>query len=385
MRGGGNLSKPSKKAFTLVELLVVIAIIGILIALLLPAVQAAREAARRMECTNKLKQYGLAVHNFVDARKMLPPITIGQALSDNPYETVGGYNGGRWGGASMWVLLMPYMENATAYDLLIKKDGDGNLRPVTKKYTYGSPAGTKEGTWNDLTADQIKGISTNSAWFCPSRRAPTVMPSTIPENHQGAYGDYAVVLHMTQSGTDNTTCTDSYPQNNITCPMRYRGPFRPAIIEYGGTTYNVKTWECRDSISWWMDGTSNQIIIGEKHIPLERIGRCNKPASGISPDMVDCSILAVGDDYGEGHVGRQMSGATAIAQNARQDWGTDNWSNVRFGSCHPGVCNFLLGDGSVRAVGVTVPFTAGITATNNNPDLMVRLAVVNDGFTVSIP
>ena len=84
--------------FTLVELLVVIAIIGILIALLLPAVQAAREAARRTQCTNNLKQIGLAMHNFHDSRQGIPPSYLNGV------------------GFTTWlVLIMPCLEQTALY------------------------------------------------------------------------------------------------------------------------------------------------------------------------------------------------------------------------------------------------------------------------------
>jgi len=103
------------RAFTLVELLVVIAIIGILIALLLPAVQAAREAARRSQCTNNLKQLALAAHNYADVNKVLPPGETGTGTmwADNtpPRDSVN-TNAQR---LSTWVLLLPYYEQQGLY------------------------------------------------------------------------------------------------------------------------------------------------------------------------------------------------------------------------------------------------------------------------------
>lgn len=104
----------SRRGFTLVELLVVIAIIGILVALLLPAVQAAREAARRMSCSNNLKQLGLAVHNYADTYKQFPTSGIfnSTANSNNAY-TWTNTNKGSW-----FTKLLPFIEQQPLYDQL---------------------------------------------------------------------------------------------------------------------------------------------------------------------------------------------------------------------------------------------------------------------------
>ncbi len=106
--GGRQLSRVKRllkaRAFTLVELLVVIAIIGILIALLLPAVQAAREAARRMQCTNNLKQIGIGLHNYHDTYNSFPCIRNGQNGAEN------------WGNVGAHVFMLPFCEQASFYD-----------------------------------------------------------------------------------------------------------------------------------------------------------------------------------------------------------------------------------------------------------------------------
>src|ERR671912_555830 len=102
-----------RRGFTLVELLVVIAIIGILVALLLPAVQAAREAARRMQCGNNLKQLGLALHNYHDTFKVFPPALLNSGHVSAGYVTANFPEGPR--NHSGHLFLLPFIEQTTLH------------------------------------------------------------------------------------------------------------------------------------------------------------------------------------------------------------------------------------------------------------------------------
>src|SRR5687767_5755424 len=111
------LKSKKRAGFTLVELLVVIAIIGILVALLLPAVQAAREAARRMQCTNNLKQFGLGLHNYADTYKVFPKVR-------------GGFNNGLQAERiSPFVQMLPFVEQKPLWDRIQAGDPANNIPP----------------------------------------------------------------------------------------------------------------------------------------------------------------------------------------------------------------------------------------------------------------
>ncbi|MDP1796291.1 MAG: DUF1559 domain-containing protein, partial [Planctomycetaceae bacterium] len=122
----------SRRAFTLIELLVVIAIIAILIALLLPAVQQAREAARRTQCRNHLKQVGLALHNYLDAHTVFPP---SYCVVPGVTSTVGG----QW---SMFARILPYLDQANLQNLVnwnVASATHGNVA-TTRIPTYLCPS-----------------------------------------------------------------------------------------------------------------------------------------------------------------------------------------------------------------------------------------------------
>src|SRR4051812_14798850 len=143
VEGAKSHERHGRQAFTLVELLVVIAIIGILVALLLPAIQAAREAARRMQCSNNLKQIGLGVQNYASARKYLPPVRIA-----DHQET--------------WlVLILPYLEEQGVSDLW----------------------DSKLGCFYNQSLQMRTSIIT--AYFCPSQSHESRLGTTMPDGSGG--------------------------------------------------------------------------------------------------------------------------------------------------------------------------------------------------------
>lgn len=192
-----------RQGFTLVELLVVIAIIGILIALLLPAVQAAREAARRSQCSNNMKQIGLALHNYHDTHKSFPPGSI------NDLNAADGSGGEALSG---WVYLLPFMEQSALYDVwdfryghLDAQNYDANRLPV-------------------------------DGYFCPSKPRDSLSGGDTGSNYSSsAYGDYALC-----AGTGHC---------NTSTRFYWKGIF-----------HQNSAHKFRDIT----DGTSNTIAAGEK-------------------------------------------------------------------------------------------------------------------------
>jgi prepilin-type N-terminal cleavage/methylation domain-containing protein/prepilin-type processing-associated H-X9-DG protein len=221
----------ASKAFTLVELLVVITIIGILIALLLPAVQAAREAARRMQCANNLKQIGLALHNHHSAYGRFPP---GGAEDQPPFgQATGGVNSGMWG-SSWLVYLLPYIE----------------LDNIYAKWDFsGKPPGGS-GAFNTNNLNLITGV-TMAGYNCPSSSLPkfctnisinsTVADKIAAVNYVGVSGAIATLI----------------PGFNET---RYNTLQAGGIISGGGVLFP----NSQISFSDIKDGSSNVLVVGEQ-------------------------------------------------------------------------------------------------------------------------
>lgn len=189
-----RLSYSKNRGFTLVELLVVIAIIGILVALLLPAIQAAREAARRSQCTNKMKQIGLALLNFESARKVLP-----YAITPNDTKTA--TKSGLCAGAAValpptngllhhtaMTFILPYLENQTVYDQMDRKLNWYDTTNNAKGYKNIAVAGadleeylcpSAEGRPGSFTTDYIPIIDIDPVRYCADAAPLTSVPRDV--------------------------------------------------------------------------------------------------------------------------------------------------------------------------------------------------------------
>lgn len=320
--------------FTLVELLVVIAIIGILVALLLPAIQAAREAARRSQCQNNIKQIGLAIHLFHDTKKALPPARID-------------CNHGTWAG-EIW----PYLEEGSVADLY-----DPELS------YYFQPKQSIEA--------QV------SVYLCPSRRiAPQLSVEGddrpgVPTHVAGGLSDYAVSngdgYDYVGVGKGESGNSGENPGDNKSIPngaFRF-GPrvadkcfgFDPMLRLKGG-------YVAVSNFKKMVDGLSKTIFAGEKHVP-EIDPRDGSSAFGKKYTR-DNSVY--NPDY---HRSFSRYGSAKVPIAIARDEPIANLDYAPFGSWHPGICQFLMGDSSVRSINSSLD---GIT--------LGRLTNVRDGEVI---
>ncbi|MBQ9874020.1 MAG: DUF1559 domain-containing protein [Thermoguttaceae bacterium] len=321
----------NRKGFTLVELLVVIAIIGILIGLLLPAVPAAREAARRMQCTNNLKQIGIALHNYHDTNNAFPPARLSPCY--DPYWAA-------WGMVGFYVPLYPFMEQTSRWNAVMAKADEA----------HGFQSWAE--VWLCSTAEFQNPIPGMGCPSDSSAKAPSYLNKAQAGSYPGCYGDATV--SVTESGKNK------------------RGFFPGG---YGGSTPGCPNLICNTMASM-TDGTSNTIAIGEQVVGSEGSSQRVKGGTviwgGGSPNSCQAMVKTddnriynttnvLGDSRGSVHTdGRPCTmgfqtilppNSANCTTNAHNGWG---WGILSASSNHAGGVNALRADGSVAFYSDTI-------------------------------
>ncbi|MCO6456999.1 MAG: DUF1559 domain-containing protein [Pirellulaceae bacterium] len=324
-----------RAGFTLVELLVVIAIIGILVALLLPAVQAAREAARRMQCQNNLKQLGLAMHNFHDTYGYWPhaghhwQFHVGFDRNKAPW--VDGRQGAGWGAQ-----ILQFIEQQTLFD-------------------GSSPAADldRNGTISDIEKSKLIFMTPVPAFYCPSRRpAKAHRPNTdwfayttdgggvyvSISGNTPQYGhsqtDYAAAEGRELNSAGNCAGSHGVIMRSVNPTQAAQGLPAP---EYARQAFVPVT------MAGISDGTSNTFVLGEKRLRIDGIGNYQTDdnegyASGWDHDVIRqaCWQWAPTMDCVGTDAKRDKRGVPC------------GYGQNRFGSSHPGGFQVIMADGSVK-------------------------------------
>ena len=297
----------TRRGFTLVELLVVIAIIGILIALLLPAVQAAREAARRMQCSNNMKQIGLAMHNYHDSHKALPFACSCCFASGrpSPYAT--------WA-----AMILPYMEQQPLYDRfdfrrpLVDPVNDEAVKTVVPTYICPSDPKGSEPLGAGRTQPYQNPPGSMLLWY-PVSMGPTC------DGHSTSTG----CVFCPQPKAAHTD------PDSFCCVGWTLGSAGPAGGFAGMFGRYHKSVRFRDVT----DGLTNTLAAGET--------------------LPDHCIF-----NGAYHMNFPMAGTTIPINIMESDNGQDgHWFRTcGFKSRHPGGCNFVMGDGSVHFLSENIDY-----------------------------
>jgi prepilin-type N-terminal cleavage/methylation domain-containing protein len=325
-----------RSGFTLIELLVVIAIIAILIGLLLPAVQKVREAAARASCQNNLHQLGVAVHAYHDANGALPPARVCREAC-----------------ATWPVLIMPYVEQNNVSQLW-------NSTPASQRFPW-------------QYKDQLPQVQQAqvSIFYCPARRGPSLSPANqnggTNGGGPGATGDYA--------------CCDGDGVSRNTLGAR-GAMISPSLVTsppYGNDdpdgdvidTYRIVSVRSRTTFGSISDGLSNTLLIGEKHVRPTRLGFANEDRAYYSGQSYVTAQRSAGCTSVNSRTGLCSGGIRVLAP--FPTFSGSNWSSI-FGSWHTGVCQFVLCDGSVRAISVNI-----------DPTNLRRLANRADGEVITFP
>ncbi len=316
----------SRTAFTLVELLVVIAIIGILIGMLLPAVQQVREAARRTSCSNNVRQMGLGIHNFISAHNEKVPM-LGEA--------------GR--GAHWTAFILPFVEQNAVADALTFRQSDSDNWAVG-----GAPVINPSITSTNSTHRQMAACEVNFTIFhCPSSLITSGMLHQSTDSWFVNNRQPCNYLGVVTGLVDNDWPQGTWEEMDGVMITR---PWRNCWVSEAGMGGAIK-------IGHISDGTSNTLMIGEAEPDPNlqaTVGQRENWQSGRKGHW------ALGGDAMDHHRGRDWSecgGSTAVPinfpkpttalSNTSVDWGR---YEVSFGSNHPGGANFAFADGSVHFV-----------------------------------
>ncbi len=342
---------PKSRAFTLVELLVVITIIGVLIALLLPAVQAAREAARRIHCQNNLKQIGLAIHNYAQANRVFPPGSISRVIDTTiPIDVWMEANipsGGPTGyhGTSFLLRIMPYIE------------GDN----IAKAWSKGTYYGTVASCWSPagnagLLNRPAMAVMNCSKFYCPTRRT-----SLRPGKDNGMLLPYFQQIEARGGGNDYGGCVgrhaafswENYPYQSppgavYPTPPTYRKIVDDSASKMVGIFGKINKSTAFVSVR---DGTSNTLMIGElvRITPVENSSFYSKDGWSVGgPATLFTSGALIG------LVGSNYQNVDGVSQSGKL---INNNFFGSPGSEHTGGAHFGLADGSVTYISDSMDYT----------------------------